>query len=150
MGLTLILSGNNAAAADPLLPGGFQCAGSCAHRCTGWVKAASCPAAVFGTVFVLMDEFPELSGPDSGFSSPATLCGTSVTLHLQVEDAARVWQQALDAGAQTIIPLERQFWGELYGRLKDPSGHEWSIAQMVEQLADHEVAQAAKGCYPIP
>jgi hypothetical protein len=31
-----------------------------------------------------------------------------------------------------------------YGRLKDPFGHEWTIAQMIEHLSDHEVGDAAK------
>ncbi len=41
-------------------------------------------------------------------------------------------------------PLAEQFWGELYGRLKDPFGHEWTIAQMLHALADAEVEDAAR------
>jgi len=63
------------------------------------------------------------------------LNGTSVSLHLQVADAELVWKQALNAGALPIIPLAEQFWGELYGRLKDTFGHEWTIAQLSRFLA---------------
>ncbi len=84
---------------------------------------------VFGTVFVFMDEIPELASDESRFHNPARLQGTSVTLHLQVSDAGPVWKQALQAGGVAVIPLAEQFWGELYGRLKDPFGHEWTIAQ---------------------
>jgi PhnB protein len=98
---------------------------------------------VFGSVFVFMDEFPELSGKNSGLKSPYSLGGTSVTLHLQVDDAQAVWKQALEAGASTVIPLEKQFWGELYGRLKDPFGHEWTVAQMLHHLDNDQVEKAA-------
>jgi len=98
---------------------------------------------VFGTIFVFMDEIPELASPESQFHSPDRLKGTSVTLHLQVPDAESVWNQALDAGALPIIPLAKQFWGELYGRLKDPFGHEWTIAQSLDLLESSEVEEAA-------
>ena len=98
---------------------------------------------VFGTVFVFMDEIPELAANESRFHNPDRLNGTSVSLHLQVADAELVWKQALDAGAVPIIPLAEQFWGELYGRLKDPFGHEWTIAQVLQILASAEVENAA-------
>jgi PhnB protein len=40
-------------------------------------------------------------------------------------------------------PLAEQFWGELYGRLKDPFGHEWTIAQLLQILGSAEVENAA-------
>lgn len=98
---------------------------------------------VFGTFFVFMDEIPELAADESRFHSPDRLKGTSVTLHLQVADAEAAWRQALEAGAIPIIPLAEQFWGELYGRLKDPFGYEWTIAQQLNILSDAEVQKAA-------
>jgi PhnB protein len=98
---------------------------------------------VFGTVFVFMDEISELASNESRFHSPGRLKGTSVTLHLQVPDAELVWRQALDAGSLPIVPLAEQFWGELYGRLKDPFGHEWTIAQVLNMLGSAEVQNAA-------
>ncbi len=99
---------------------------------------------VFGSIFVFMDEIPELAGKESRFHTPDRLNGTSVSLHLQVADAQGVWQQAIDAGALPIIPLAKQFWGELYGRLKDPFGHEWTIAQLLRVLDSTEVEDAAE------
>ena len=99
---------------------------------------------MFGTIFVFMDEIPELAAEESRFHNPDRLSGTSVTLHLQVADAQSVWRQALHAGALSIIPLARQFWGERYGRLKDPFGHEWTIAQVLDVLANDEVENAAR------
>ena len=98
---------------------------------------------VFGSIFVFMDEIPELAGEESRFHTPDRLNGTSVSLHLQVADAQSVWQRATTAGAIPIIPLSKQFWGELYGRLKDPFGHEWTIAQLLQLLGSAEVEAAA-------
>ena len=36
--------------------------------------------------------------------------------------------RAVKAGAKLIMPVERQFWGDLYGMIEDPFGHKWSIA----------------------
>lgn len=98
---------------------------------------------VFGTIFVFMDEMPELTSNESQFHNPRRLNGTSVTLHLQVADAEAVWKQALDAGAIGVIPLAKQFWGELYGRLQDPFGHEWTIAELLASAENIDVEQAA-------
>ncbi|HEX4232486.1 MAG TPA: VOC family protein [Bryobacteraceae bacterium] len=102
---------------------------------------------MFGTAFVFMDEIPELASNESRFHSPDRLKGTSVTLHLQVPDAELVWRQALHAGALPIIPLAEQFWGELYGRLKDPFGHEWTVAQSLNLLGSNEVQEAAASVF---
>lgn len=84
-----------------------------------------------GSTLIVMDEFSDSASYGGGTVAPARLNGTTVTLHLQVEDAASTWQSAVDAGATIVVPLERQFWGELYGRLRDPFGHEWTIAQFL-------------------
>jgi PhnB protein len=98
---------------------------------------------VFGSVLVFMDEIPELAGAQSRFHTPERLNGTTVSLHLQVADALASWQQAVEAGAVPIVPLAKQFWGELYGRLRDPFGHEWTIAQLLDLVGDAEVEAAA-------
>jgi len=99
---------------------------------------------VYGSILVFMDEIPELAGVESRFHTPDRLNGTSVSLHLQVADAQSAWRRAMTAGAIPIIPLAKQFWGELYGRLRDPFGHEWTIAQLLELLGNAEVEAAAE------
>ena len=87
------------------------------------------------TVF-LNDEFPEM-----GAFSPLESKGTPVTLHLSVEDADQQFQQALAAGAEVVMPLADQFWGDRYGIVKDPSGHQWSIAHHVEDLTPEQMRE---------
>ena len=71
---------------------------------------------------MLHDDFPEMRGG----SPPPPIGGT--VLHLEVDDAERWWMRALAAGAQVRFPLEKQFWGALYGQVTDPFGYTWSIA----------------------
>ncbi|HEX3903848.1 MAG TPA: VOC family protein [Polyangia bacterium] len=98
---------------------------------------------LFGSIVVLMDDLPELRAMGVTARPPAFLGGTPVTLHLQVADARSAWDRAIAAGAISLIPLADVFWGERYGRLRDPFGHEWTIAQMLQHLDDDQVRQAA-------
>lgn len=85
-----------------------------------------CHLEINGGSIMLNDDFPEHrggkpAGPPSG-----------VTLHLQVEDADRIWTDAIGAGASVVMPLEDQFWGDRYGQLEDPFGHHWSIGAALQ------------------
>ncbi len=86
----------------------------------------------------LNDEFPEM-----GCSSPQSLGGSPVTLHLQVEDVDSLFDRAVQAGATVLMPLADQFWGDRYGLLADPYGHRWSIASHVRDMTREEVMKAA-------
>jgi PhnB protein len=37
------------------------------------------------------------------------------------------------AGAKVEMPLQNQFWGHRYGKVRDPFGHRWGLAQHVEE-----------------
>jgi len=50
---------------------------------------------------------------------------------LEVDDADAWWKRAVDAGAETRMPLGDQFWGDRYGQLKDPFGRSWSIGMAI-------------------
>lgn len=82
-----------------------------------------------GAVY-LNDEFPEFGGESA--KSPTSLGGASCVLHLDAPDADAAWERAVKAGAQTLMPLDNQFWGMRYGQLKDPFGHVWSIGGPVK------------------
>lgn len=90
----------------------------------------------------LCDEFPQM-----GAKAPPTLGGTPVTMTLYVEDADKAFNQAVKAGAEVVMPLKDQFWGDRYGVLKDPYGHSWSIASHIEDVPTAELQKrAAKAC----
>ena len=88
---------------------------------------------------MLADEFPEM-----GIVSPQTLGGTYMALHLMVDDVDRVWQRALDAGAEVFHPLQDSFWGERHGQVIDPFGHRWGLAQHLRYVSPEELVGAAQ------
>jgi PhnB protein len=87
--------------------------------------------------FFVVDEFP------GSMTSPATLGGTPVTLHLYVHDVDALFAKAVDAGATVLMPVADQFWGDRYGMLADPFGHRWSIASRIEDLSPRALQQRA-------
>jgi PhnB protein len=58
-----------------------------------------------------------------------------VTIHLVVTDVDKKFQHAVDAGATVVVPLEDQFWGDRYGVLQDPFGHQWSMGSRCARSA---------------
>jgi uncharacterized glyoxalase superfamily protein PhnB len=76
------------------------------------------------------------------------LNGSPVTLHLAVDDVDAVIAQAAKAGAKITMPPQDMFWGDRYGRLEDPFGHQWSLATHIRDLTPEEVQKAAQeaGC----
>ena len=73
-----------------------------------------------GASIMLNDEFPEYTGQQD--IRPA-----GVTLHLQVPDPDAWWTRAMLGGAEPVMDMADQFWGDRYGQLRDPFGHTWSI-----------------------
>lgn len=52
-----------------------------------------------------------------------------VTIHLILPDDKlnKTWNAAKENGATVIADLKEQFWGHVYGKMRDPFGHEWSM-----------------------
>lgn len=96
-----------------------------------------------GAMVMLNDDFPEMSSGKS--MTPPALGGTPVTIHLTVTDVDARFQQAVDAGATVVMPLEDQFWGDRYGMVRDPFGHQWSLGQPVREVSYDEIQQAMMG-----
>ncbi len=86
------------------------------------------------------DEYQEWNSP----SPTTTKADTCVRLHLCVEDVDCVFESAVQAGAQAVMPVMTQFWGDRYGQVLDPFGHRWSIATHVEDLTPEEMKAAAE------
>ncbi|GJF08473.1 hypothetical protein NGTWS0302_21390 [Mycolicibacterium cyprinidarum] len=85
-----------------------------------------------GSMVFLNDDFPEFN--DGKSTTPTALGGASVTIHLHGPDVEGRFQRALDAGATVVNPLEDQFWGDRYGVIRDPFGHQWSLAESVREV----------------
>lgn len=86
------------------------------------------------SVVMLADEFPEM-----GARSPQSIGGSPVGICLYVEDVDSVFNQATRAGAEVVRPLADQFYGDRSATLKDPFGHQWTIATHKEDVSPEEM-----------
>lgn len=89
----------------------------------------------FGTTTLMISE----EYPDFGIVGPESLGGTTMCIHLHVDDADATIQRAVEAGATLIRPAKDQFHGERAGTVRDPYGHEWLIGHEIEQVSVEEM-----------
>jgi PhnB protein len=94
------------------------------------------------SVVMLSDPFPEMGAP-----APTSAGANAFGVMLYVENVDKVFKQAVDAGATVTKPLEDQFWGDRYGKLRDPFGHQWHLAQHVEDVSPEEMEKRAAAAF---
>jgi PhnB protein len=100
------------------------------------------------SIVMLADEFPEF-----GSLSPQTTGGAGMGLHIYVEDVDAAFDRAVKAGATVEMPVGDMFWGDRYGKLRDPFGHKWSIATHTADLSEDEIKRGmeeAMAKMPLP
>jgi uncharacterized glyoxalase superfamily protein PhnB len=88
------------------------------------------------SIIMLADEFPEF-----GALSPQSVGGSALTLHIYLDGVDAAFDRAVQAGAEVEMPVTDQFWGDRYGKLKDPFGHKWSIATHVKDLSSEDIKE---------
>jgi PhnB protein len=90
------------------------------------------------SIIFVADEFPGMScAPTPGAMNPSYL-------FLYLNDVDTTFNRAVSAGARVDMPLTNQFWGDRYGKLTDPFGHNWGLAQHVEDVAPEEMERRSK------
>jgi PhnB protein len=89
----------------------------------------------------LNDEFPGMSchAPQKG--------DTPVTIHLWLDNVDSAFKRAVDAGAQVVMPVADQFWGDRYGIVTDPYGHRWSMSTHIKDMTPEEMGKAAEAAF---
>jgi PhnB protein len=78
------------------------------------------------------------------FHAPTTAGGTTVGLHVFVDDVDALAQRAAEAGAELLQPPADQFHGDRTAILKDPYGHVWVFLTHLEDLTPAELARRAR------
>jgi PhnB protein len=89
------------------------------------------------SIIMLSDEWPEF-----GALSPLSSGGAGMGLHIYVDGVDAAFDRAVKAGAQIEMPVTDQFWGDRYGKLKDPFGHKWSIATHTKDMSSDEMKRS--------
>jgi len=92
------------------------------------------------SLVMLSDEFPGTSTS----KAPTTLGGTTGSLFLYVKDVDAAFRKAVDAGCTSLMPPTDMFWGDRFGKLRDPFGNEWSMATHTEDVPPKQMAERAK------
>lgn len=100
----------------------------------GTMKLGHAELKVGDSKLFLADEFPDHGSVAPAGSSP-------VVIHLYVTDADATFTRAVDAGATVSMPLSDMFWGDRFGKLIDPFGHHWSIAEHLEDLSPAQMQE---------
>jgi PhnB protein len=78
-------------------------------------------------------------------ASPETLAGSTCVFQIGVEDVDAAYQHAVDEGASPAWPPTDMFWGDRYGWVRDPFGHVWALAQVMEILTTEEIDRRLQG-----
>lgn len=91
------------------------------------------------SVIMLADE-----NPGMGARSPQSFDGTPVSVFLYVADVDAAFKRAVAAGATAIMSPTDMFWGDRFGKVTDPFGHEWAIATHIEDVTPDEMEKRGK------
>ena len=94
------------------------------------------------SIIMLADEMPEQGG-----RGPKSIGGTPVSFFVYRENVDTEWKRAVDAGAKVLVPLADQFWGDRTGCLEDPFGHQWWLAQHLQDLTPEEIQKNAEAFF---
>ena len=102
-------------------------------------RVMHCEFRVGNARFYLSDELVE----HGGTPTPERLGGTSVSIHVYVDDCDKLMESMQAHGATVLLAADDMFWGERFGRVRDPFGHEWGIASVFREMTTAEIQDAA-------
>ena len=91
---------------------------------------------ISGSPLMLSDEYPDLDA-----LGPQSRGGSTVGIHLYVEDVDEVFSRAMAEGGKMLRPVKDEFYGDRSGKLADPFAHIWYISSRKEDLSAAEVTQ---------
>jgi PhnB protein len=82
-----------------------------------------------------------------GTKSPLALGGSPMFLMAYVADVDAAFGRALAAGATEVRPEADQFYGDRSGTLKDPYGHQWTLATHIEDVSEAEAQRRMEAAF---
>jgi len=94
------------------------------------------------SIIMMSDE-----NPHDPCKSAETIGGSPVSFYHYVEDVDAAFEKAVKAGASSLMPVEDMFWGDRIGAVKDPFGHNWTLATHTKDLTQEEIEQGAKAAF---
>ena len=102
-------------------------------------RVMHCEFRIGNVRFFLSEELPE----HGGTPSPKSLDGTTVAIHLYVDDCDVMFETMAANGSTVLATPTDTFWGERFARVRDPFGHEWGITTQIREMSPKEIQTAA-------
>jgi uncharacterized glyoxalase superfamily protein PhnB len=62
-------------------------------------------------------------------------------LYLYVPNVDTLYENAMKAGAESLVEPQNMYYGDRCAGVRDPSGNQWWIATHIEDVSDTELAQ---------
>ncbi len=98
-----------------------------------------CEIQIGNAIVMMSDEFPGMSPPAPSAERPSSM---NVMVYSEKIDA--LFKKAQKAGFSLEMPLANMFWGDRFGKLKDPFGYSWAFGEHLEDVAPAEMKKRAK------
>jgi len=102
-------------------------------------KVAHAELDIGDSMVMLSDPFEQ-----SRVRPPKEVGGTTTAIFCYVEDVDAVYKQAVEAGAESRMEPEDQFWGDRFAQVVDPFGHQWQLASHVEDVEPEEMERRSR------
>ena len=96
-----------------------------------------------GSSIIMMGD----ENPQQACKSAETVGGSPVSFYLYLENADEAFRTALEAGAETRMPVQDMFWGDRAGTVQDPFGYSWTLATHIKDLTPEEIRQGAEAFF---
>jgi PhnB protein len=87
---------------------------------------------------MLSDEFPGMA------TAPAPNAPQSSYLYIYSDNVDALYDRAVKAGCKIEMPIQNQFWGDRYAKIRDPFGHQWGLGQHVEDVSPEEMKRRSE------
>jgi PhnB protein len=102
-------------------------------------KIAHAELEIGDSLIMLSDPFPQ-----SNIKPPNEAGTSTMSLFMYSEDVDAAVKRAVDAGATLTTEPEDMFWGDRFGTVTDPYGHQWSIATHTRDLSPEEIEEGGR------
>ena len=96
-----------------------------------------------GDSIIMMGE----ENPQHSCKSAETMNGSPVSFYVYLENVDEAFRIALEAGAETRMPVQDMFWGDRAGTVQDPFGYSWTMATHSKDLTMQEIQQGAQAFF---
>ena len=98
---------------------------------------------LIGDSIIMMGE----ENPNEPCKSAETAGGSPVSFYIYLENADEAFRRALEAGAESRMPVQDMFWGDRVGTVQDPFGYSWSLATHTKDLTPQEIQEGAQAFF---